>query len=138
VLVRLQQHELVQALDAPAPHALLRPADAVESLLPHLHALTVIAVEFTGPSEGRGYTQARVLRERYGYRGELRAVGHVKRDQILFLARCGFDSFELAAEESAEGALDSLRNFTVAYTQTQPSSPALELRFRAGKPAARS
>jgi uncharacterized protein (DUF934 family) len=107
----LKQHELLPAPDQPAD-AFLRPGDAVETLVPQLPNLKAIAIEFTGPSEGRGYTQARVLRDRYGFTGELRAVGHVKRDQVLFLTRCGFDAFELAEGETAAGALDSLNLFT--------------------------
>lgn len=124
----LKQLELVPAPDEPAD-AVLKPADAVETLVSQLPALRSIAIEFPGPSEGRGYTQARVLRERYGFAGELRAVGHVKRDQILFMVRCGFDSFELAAGENAEGALASLRQFTVAYADAPASTPALPARF---------
>ena len=124
----LRQHELVAVPDTPAD-ALLHPADAVESLVPNLPKLRVIAIEFTGPSEGRGYTQARVLRDRYAYRGELRAVGHVKRDQILFLARCGFDSFELAPGETADGALSSLHVFSVAYAPAEAGAPRLRERF---------
>jgi uncharacterized protein (DUF934 family) len=107
----LKQRELTAAPDEPAD-ARLRPGDAVEALVPQLATLRSIAIEFTGPSEGRGYTQARVLRERYRFTGELRAVGHVKRDQILFLTRCGFDAFELAEGETAAGALESLSLFT--------------------------
>lgn len=107
----LKQRELVPAPDEP-PDARLRPGDAIEALVPQLASLKSIAIEFTGPSEGRGYTQARVLRERYGFTGELRAVGHVKRDLILFLVRCGFDGFELPEGETADGALASLNLFT--------------------------
>ncbi|MGQ0834815.1 MAG: DUF934 domain-containing protein [Gammaproteobacteria bacterium] len=124
----LKQHELVPAADEPAD-AVLKPADAVETLVAQLPALRSIAIEFPGPSEGRGYTQARVLRERYGFTGELRAVGHVKRDQILFLVRCGFDAFELAAGESVEGALASLQQFTVAYAPGSPRAPGVRERF---------
>lgn len=124
----LKQRELVAAPDEPAD-ARLRPGDAVETLVPQLAALKSIAIQFTGPSEGRGYTQARVLRERYGFTGELRAVGHVKRDQVLFLARCGFDAFELGEGETAAGALDSLNLFTSAYAPGSPGAPPLRERF---------
>jgi uncharacterized protein (DUF934 family) len=130
----LRQPELVPAADA-APDAVLHPADAVESLVARLPELRVIAIEFTGPSEGRGYTQARVLRERYGFRGQLRAIGHVKRDQLQFLVRCGFDSFELAAGETPDGAGSALRLFTVAYAPMASDTPALRSRFaRARRP----
>lgn len=124
----LKQLELLPAADEP-PDVTLKPADAVEALAPQLPALRAIAIEFPNPSEGRGYTQARLLRERYGFRGELRAVGHVKRDQIGFLVRCGFDAFELSAGESVEGALASLGQYSVAYAPGTPSAPALPARF---------
>ncbi|HSN71839.1 MAG TPA: DUF934 domain-containing protein [Steroidobacteraceae bacterium] len=95
----------------------LGPADPVAPLAPDLDRLSLIAIEFGAIGEGRGYTQARVLRERYGYTGELRAVGRVTQDQIVFLARCGFDAFALdeAELESARAALD---RYSVAYQRT--------------------
>lgn len=100
----------------------LAPADDIHALLPYLNDLQLIAVEFTSSGEGRGYTQARLLRERHGYQGELRAFGAVRVDQIYFLARCGFDVFELAAGENAEVAIAQLQRFSVAY---QDSTGAL-------------
>jgi uncharacterized protein (DUF934 family) len=127
VLYSLRRHE---SIASPAtPDAVLRPGDAVDTLLPGLPQLRVIAIEFTGPSEGRGYTQARVLRQRYGFTGELRAIGHVKRDQVWFLARVGFDSFELAAGETLDGALASLAAFSVAYAPARIGEPRLRERF---------
>jgi uncharacterized protein (DUF934 family) len=94
---------------------LLSPTDEVETLAPHLHRLQLIVVEFPKIGEGRGYSQARLLRQRFGYRGELRARGALKRDQLFFLARCGFDSFDLDAGEDLEAALGGLDAFSVAY-----------------------
>lgn len=93
----------------------LAPADDITPLLPHLGNLALIAVEFTSSGEGRGYSQARLLRERHGYKGELRAFGAVRVDQIYFLARCGFDTFELAAGEKVDLAIAQLHRFSVAY-----------------------
>jgi uncharacterized protein (DUF934 family) len=93
----------------------IAPADRVEQLIDLLSRLALIAVEFPTPSEGRGYTQARLLRERYRFNGELRAVGAVKRDQIFFLTRCGLDAFELADSENLEDARAAMSTFTVAY-----------------------
>jgi uncharacterized protein (DUF934 family) len=99
-----------------ADHAvLLSPPDEVDTLAPHLHLLQLIVVEFPRIGEGRGFSQARLLRQRYGYRGELRARGALKRDQLFFLARCGFDSFDLDAAEDLEAALGALDAFSVAY-----------------------
>jgi uncharacterized protein (DUF934 family) len=96
----------------------LAPADPLEPLLPHLARLSLIALHFPGPSEGRGYTQARLLRERHGFAGEIRATGAVKQDQLFLMARCGIDAFELAEGEDAAAAHAALRRFSVAY---QPS-----------------
>jgi uncharacterized protein (DUF934 family) len=96
----------------------LSPPDAVETLVPYLAHVDLVAVEFTSVGEGRGYTQARLLRERYRYRGELRAVGAAKRDQLYFLARCGFDAFDLPPSEDLDAALVQLNRFSVAYQRT--------------------
>jgi uncharacterized protein (DUF934 family) len=67
-------------------------------------------VEFAKSGEGRGFSQARMLRERYGYEGELRARGALGRDQLFFLARCGFDAFDLHLGEDLEAALGRFRD----------------------------
>lgn len=91
------------------------PADRVELLRPDLTRLSLIAIEFTGPSEGRGYSQGRILRDRLGFTGELRAVGYVKRDQLFFLARCGFDAFELSPGIDPQSVLTAFDDFDVSY-----------------------
>jgi uncharacterized protein (DUF934 family) len=80
-----------------------------------LDVFGVVAVRFPTPTDGRGYSTARLLRERYGYRGELRAFGAVLRDQLLDLARCGFDAFALRAEEDPQAALAAFGDFSEAY-----------------------
>lgn len=77
--------------------------------------LSVIAIEFPSFKDGRGYTAARLLRDRYGYKGQLRAVGDVLRDQLFYMRRCGFDAFELKPGKDMQGALDGLRDFSVMY-----------------------
>jgi uncharacterized protein (DUF934 family) len=94
---------------------LIGPTDEVEALVAQLPLLNLIVVEFPKIGEGRGFSQARMLRQRYRYRGELRARGALKRDQLFFLARCGFDSFDLDAAENLEAALGALDDFSVAY-----------------------
>ncbi len=71
----------------------------------------MIGAEFPGPADGRGYTQGRLLRERFDFKGELRATGYVRRDQLFFLARCGFNSFELS-EADIQAALAALSTFS--------------------------
>jgi uncharacterized protein (DUF934 family) len=84
-------------------------------LEPYLASLPLVAVNFGTTGDGRGYTQARLLRERHGYRGELRAVGQIRIDQMFFLARCGFDAFELLDGEDPAAAIAQLERFSVAY-----------------------
>jgi uncharacterized protein (DUF934 family) len=109
---------------------LIGPADEIEPLGPHLGLLSLIVVMFPKIGEGRGFSQARLLRQRYGYAGELRARGAIKRDQLLFLARCGFDSFDLDPTEDLQAALVAFRAFSVAYQDG--SDAVVQVRRRAG------
>ncbi|MSP66739.1 MAG: DUF934 domain-containing protein [Alphaproteobacteria bacterium] len=86
-----------------------RNTDAVEVLAPDLHRIDLIALEFPRFGDGRAFTQARVLRQRLGFQGELRATGEVLADQLLHMGRCGFDAFaaalpDLVAEWRKAGA----------------------------------
>jgi uncharacterized protein (DUF934 family) len=87
----------------------------VAPLVPYLEQVPLVAVDFPSTGDGRGYTQARLLRERHGYKGELRAVGKIRVDQMFFLARCGFDAFELLDDEDAAVAIAQLDRFSVSY-----------------------
>ncbi len=104
----------------------LAPVDRVEELNEDLPRLDLVTVEFPAPGEGRGYSQGRLLRERFGFRGELRAVGAgVRQDQVFLLARCGFDAIELAAGEDPQAARRALSRYDVAY---QPGAAQVSLR----------
>ncbi len=105
------------------------PTHDVELLAPDLARLGLIAVEFPGPSEGRGYSQARLLRERWQYRGELRAVGYVRQDQLFFLARCGFNAFELP-EAELDSAPAAFATFSSAYQASNDAGLPFKLRHR--------
>ncbi|MDH4570626.1 DUF934 domain-containing protein [Pseudomonas sp. BN414] len=95
---------------------LLQPDDEVEPLAPLLsEALPLIAVEFPSFRDGRGYSQAYLLRVRLGWRGELRAVGDVLRDQLSHMRQCGFDAFAVREDKSAEDALKGLMGLSVLY-----------------------
>jgi uncharacterized protein (DUF934 family) len=98
----------------------LSPAHKVELLAPDLARFALIGAEFSGPGEGRGYSQARMLREQWKFDGELRARGYVRRDQVFFMARSGFNSFELPDTDLA-AAQAALATFSLAY---QPSNDA--------------
>ncbi|WP_018151004.1 DUF934 domain-containing protein [Leeia oryzae] len=83
-----------------------------------LDYLKLIAINFPSFVDGRGYSIARLLRERYGFKGELRAVGDIQRDQLYYLARCGFDSFVIPDGRDAEAALASFNDFSDSYQAT--------------------
>ena len=85
------------------------------AIAPDLARFDVIAVRFASFSDGRGYSLARLLRERHGYRGELRAIGDVLRDQLYYLSRCGFDAFALRADQDPERALSAFDDFSETY-----------------------
>jgi uncharacterized protein (DUF934 family) len=104
----------------------LTPVDRVEELTEELPRLDLVAVEFPNPGDGRGYSQGRLLRERFGFSGELRAVGAgVKQDLVFHLARCGFDALELAAGEDVAAAQRAWQRYEVGY---QPGDARLRLR----------
>lgn len=96
----------------------LGPTDEVEQLAPQVARLDLVVVHFETGGDGRGYSQAQLLRGRFGYRGELRAAGAIRRDQLFLLARCGFDSFDLAAGEDPRAALAHLDAYRVAYQRS--------------------
>ena len=99
----------------------LAPSESVESLADVLPRLALVAVEFPGVGEGRGFSYGRLLRDRLGFKGELRAVGGgVKQDKIFLLARCGFATFELPAGEKADEALAALHRYDVVYQPAEP------------------
>ncbi|GAB4392396.1 MAG: DUF934 domain-containing protein [Kiloniellaceae bacterium] len=94
------------------------PAD----LAGDLDRFDLIALEFPRFGDGRAYSYARLLRERYGFTGELRAVGNVLRDQLLFMLRCGFDAFEIDGKASGQDAVaawqDAVTEIAVFYQPT--------------------
>ena len=123
-----------QIVDAPSPPDLvvLQPTDDPRALAARLPGLKLIAVNFPKYGDGRGYSIARLLRERYGYQGELRAIGVVARDHLQLMARCGFDSFQLREGEDAQEALQGLGDFGEAY-QANAAQPVPLFRRRIGR-----
>lgn len=95
--------------------AMVLHSDERPEQIERLERLPLIAIDFPKFGDGRGYTNARLLRERLSYRGELRAVGEVLRDQLFYMHRCGIDSFALKAGKDIEGALSAFDDFSVAY-----------------------
>jgi len=107
-----------QIVDEPSPPpdlVVLQPTDDPAALADRIGNLTVIAISFPKFGDGRGYSIARLLRERYGYKGELRAVGEVARDHLHAMTQCGFDTFELRAGEDPQEALKAFGDFGEAY-----------------------
>jgi len=96
----------------------LSPTDDPAALAADLGALPVIAVDFPKFTDGRGYSIGRLLRERYGFTGELRAIGDVLRDQLFALEQCGFDAFALRPDRDPVDALAAFDDFTGVYAPT--------------------
>jgi uncharacterized protein (DUF934 family) len=95
--------------------ARLPSTEQAQTIASYLPELAVVAIEFPNFKDGRGYTAARLLRERFRYQGEVRAVGDVLRDQLAYMRRCGFDAFELKAGKDMRGALEAFREISVTY-----------------------
>jgi uncharacterized protein (DUF934 family) len=93
----------------------LAPTDDPAALDEHLSSLSAIAIEFPKPTDGRGFSIATLLRTRLGWTGELRAVGAVAYDQLAFMARCGFDVFDLREEEDGTACLRAFSEIGVVY-----------------------
>jgi uncharacterized protein (DUF934 family) len=114
---------------------ILEPADDPAALSADIAGLAVIAIRFPTFTDGRGFSAARLLRERYDFSGELRAVGDIFRDQIFALARCGFDAFVLREGEDECAAIEALDTFSEVYQAANDRGPLFERRFaRPGQP----
>ncbi|MBC7804331.1 MAG: DUF934 domain-containing protein [Candidatus Parcubacteria bacterium] len=127
----LIRHRRIAAEPSSPPDLVLQPADDPAGYADRIGALGVIAVNFPKFGDGRGYSIARQLRERHGYKGELRAVGEVARDHLHAMAQCGFDAFELREGENAQEALKGFGDFSEQY-QATAAQPVPLFRRRAG------
>ena len=90
----------------------------VDALVPYLDRLATIALVFPTFRDGRAYSQARLLRERFHYHGELRATGQVLRDQFVFMLRAGFDAFDVRKQSDAEAFAQTVKRYSVFYQPT--------------------
>ena len=93
----------------------LEADQAIEDLADDLARFSVIALNFPAFTDGRHFSSARLLRERYAYTGEIRAIGDVLRDQLFFMQRCGFDAYAIRADRCPTDALKSLTELSVTY-----------------------
>ncbi len=102
-----------------APTGVIWPNDRrAAELAPWLDRLALVALVFPTFKDGRAFSQARLIRERYGFRGELRATGQVLRDQFLFMLRAGFDAFEVTKDADAGAFAEAARRYSVFYQPT--------------------
>lgn len=92
--------------------------DPLEEIVPDLARFQMIVLQFPAFTDGRCYSYARLLRERYLFKGEIRAQGDVLYDQLFFMAQCGFNSFELAEPKQLEIALTAFDAFSESYQAT--------------------
>jgi len=96
----------------------LKSDEPAHELASDVNRLALIAIEFPTFRDGRAYSTARILRERFGFKGELRAVGNVLQDQLLFMQRCGFDALDITDPHTAENWRKAFSEFTVWYQPT--------------------
>jgi uncharacterized protein (DUF934 family) len=97
----------------------------IAELAPHLDRLAAVALVFPSFRDGRAYSQARLLRERYRYRGELRATGQVLRDQFLLMLRAGFDAFEVAKDADADHFAEAVHRYSRFYQPSVDRRPVI-------------
>jgi uncharacterized protein (DUF934 family) len=111
-----------------APIGVLWPNNRkVSELAPYLDRLALVALSFPTFRDGRAYSQARQLRERYGFRGEVRATGDILQDEFLFLVRVGFDALEVKKESDVQTFAQALKRYSVFY---QPAADGHASAFR--------
>jgi uncharacterized protein (DUF934 family) len=96
----------------------LEPQDDPAAIAARLQDISLIEINFPKFGDGRGFSIARLLRERYGYKGELRAVGQVARDHLYYMEQCGFDAFLLRDGEDVAEALAAFDDFSEHYQTT--------------------
>lgn len=116
----IKNRRIVANPPSPEPGEVLRlePTDDPAAVADRLASAARVEVSFPKFGDGRGFSTARLLRERYGYKGELRAVGHVVRDHLYYMEQCGFDAFLLQEGEDPAEALTAFDDYSEAYQAT--------------------
>lgn len=103
----------------------LEPADEIADIADWLPRLVLVCLNFSAFSDGRAFSQAKLLRERFAYRDDIRACGEVVRDQLSFMQRCGINQFMLAGSENVEKSLAAFADISVSY-QPELIQPQLQ------------
>ncbi len=106
--------------------------ERIEDIPDDIHRFPVIAVDFHKFTDGRGYTLAYRLRTQHGYRGELRAMGDIQRDQLFYLKRVGFDAFAVREDKDLQTALAGFDDFSVTYQASADTAVPLFRRVERG------
>ena len=128
---RFQAERAALAGRADPVGVLLAPNEPPEAIAGDLDRLSLVALEFPKFTDGRAYSTARILRERYGWRGELRAVGDVELEHLAFMERCGFDAFELASSDPERDWQIAQADFSLWYQPAADRRPTvIERRHR--------
>ena len=127
ISVKRWQAERERWIGYPGRLGLRLPNDAQPGALSaDIRRFALIVLDFPRFVDGRAYSQARLLRARYGFKGELRASGNVLRDQLLFMKRCGFDSFVVdQARAQAEDWARAFREFDLFYQPAQDGAATI-------------
>lgn len=109
---------------------MLKPDQHPEVIANDVQQLDMIALDFPAFADGRGYSYAALLRQRFGFTGELRATGDVFKDNLFYLKRCGFNSFAVRADKDIHVALQGLNDFSESYqASVDESRPLYRRRF---------
>jgi len=107
--------QLLAGRDVARTGVWLAPEDEPADAVAYYDRVSLVAVDFPVFRDGRGFSSAYLLRQRHGWKGQLRAIGDVLRDQLNFMKRCGFDAFAVRADKNIEDAIKGFSEFTVAY-----------------------
>jgi uncharacterized protein (DUF934 family) len=109
----IRDRQIVANPSPPSSVLRIEPDDDLRDIARRLEGVQRVEINFPKFGDGRGFSLAKLLRERHGYRGELRAVGHVVRDHLQPMAAVGFDAFLLKDGEDAQAALEAFSDFPI-------------------------
>ena len=131
VPLKVWQARRAELLARPQRGVWLAPNEVAQDIATDLAHLQIVAIDFPQFADGRGYSTAALLRGRFGWRGELRAIGEVLKDQLFYLSRVGFDAYALREGKDLEDAVKALNDFSETY-QASVDEPLPLFRRRHG------